>query len=200
MIFRPGFPYVRAEASYVHGFARRFWQLSADHRGTEEHPGRVAVLLRAREAGIPVSSAGSIVHGVTYTLPKREFPSILADLDIRERHGYTRTVVDTFSVRGSDVRGRRAIVYYQAEPRTSPAYIGPEEEAVTSAVIAEAEGPSGRNDAYLFKLIEALEAWGLPRDEHLTALDTMVLRRQGGQCRPAPPSSDRGPQQDSVFV
>ena len=67
----------------IRGFKRRFWMRSADHRGTPENPGRVVTLVQSDQQE-------DCVYGVVYEISN--WDEIIADLDYRERHGYTRTV------------------------------------------------------------------------------------------------------------
>mmetsp|Transcript_54830 Transcript_54830/g.169786 ORF Transcript_54830/g.169786 Transcript_54830/m.169786 type:complete len:257 (-) Transcript_54830:87-857(-) len=178
LVFRPGFAHIRAYPVCVRGFARRFWQRSCDHRGTPEAPGRVVTLVQAEEAGACAEAAE--VNGVAYDVADEDWQAVLEALDIRERHGYVRTVTELFSPGGVAVGGRlgRAVVYYAHDPRTSAAYAGPEPLPRTAQVIASSRGPSGRNDDYLFSLIAALHDWGLPPDPYLEELAEAVRAAQ----------------------
>lgn len=187
LIFRPGFPYLRAYPACVRGYLRRFWQRSCDHRGTPESPGRVVTLISAEEAGEEAEAAE--VHGVAYDVAEDDWAAALRDLDVRERHGYTRTVAEVRRLHGP---AGRAVVYYAHEPHANAAYAGPEAVARTAEVIASSLGPSGRNDDYLFALTSALDEWGLPPDPYLEKLVEAVRshqnqdRRAGAHQTPAP--------------
>eukprot|EP00618_Florenciella_parvula_P008435 CAMPEP_0119473368 /NCGR_PEP_ID=MMETSP1344-20130328/5056_1 /TAXON_ID=236787 /ORGANISM="Florenciella parvula, Strain CCMP2471" /LENGTH=276 /DNA_ID=CAMNT_0007506473 /DNA_START=61 /DNA_END=892 /DNA_ORIENTATION=- len=87
-------------ASYpcrVSGWGRFFAQRSTDHRGTPKSPGLVATMLSdaqleaigLREAGVPPSST----IGMGYEIATESAEGVLADLDFREKGGYTREVV-----------------------------------------------------------------------------------------------------------
>lgn len=181
LIFRPGFEYSRAYPACVEGFARRFWQKSCDHRGTPDAPGRVVVLIRATEAGFS-NAVSSLVHGVAYEVESDDWPKVLKMLDIRERHGYTRTVAPLRAVTSEGVAGAElgnAIVYFADNPTESAAYAGPEKISDTAAVIAKSSGPSGQNDQYLFMLMKALRSQGLPIDAYLEELEAAVIGVQG---------------------
>jgi cation transport regulator ChaC len=50
LIYKPmPFPWKERRWACLHGYVRRFWQGSADHRGTPEAPGRVVTLLQLSE-------------------------------------------------------------------------------------------------------------------------------------------------------
>ena len=176
LIFRPGFPYRRKFPARVRGYLRRFWQRSCDHRGTPDFPGRVMALLRAED--VDVDGEGEVC-GMAFEVEASDWPEVLAALDIRERHGYTRTLTTLHSLEGPGELGE-AVVYYVHEPQQSAAYTGPEALDATAAVIAAAKGPSGPNDEYLFSLLEALKSQGLPEDAYLTSLRERVRDTQKG--------------------
>ena len=200
LIFRPGFPYKRMYPASVTGFIRRFWQRSCDHRGTPENPGRVVALLRADSIGkldlgevevVGEVAKDDIVFGMAYEVDEADWPSVIEALDVRERHGYTRTLAklsplkrDVDNAEAVDPGLGTAVVYFAHEPENSAAYTGPEVIETTAAVIANAKGPSGPNDAYLFSLVDALESHGLPPDRYLTSLSAAVREKPcGGSCQ-----------------
>jgi len=184
LIFRP-VPHVRAYPACVKGFVRRFWQRSCDHRGTPEAPGRVVTLVRPSDVSLQDDDAESVVYGVVLEVEESAWSAVLADLDYRERHGYVRTCIDVLdpSTVGSEGLAPsslgRTMVYYAHEPLKSRSFCGPEDIAATAEVIARAVGPSGPNDAYLFKLEAALSKWGVPTDSYLQELADQVREVQG---------------------
>eukprot|EP00434_Breviolum_minutum_P022124 symbB.v1.2.019533.t1/scaffold1599.1/size109767/3 len=163
LIFRPGFQYKRRYPAVVHGFVRRFWQRSCDHRGTPEAPGRVLALLRDVDVDLS-SEATAGVTGMAYEVEEEDWPAVLEALDIRERHGYTRTLTELYPTPSSSEVLGKAVVYCAHEPKMTAAYTGPEALEDTAKVIAMAKGPSGPNDEYLFALLDAMESNGLPED------------------------------------
>ena len=80
LMWRPAAPFTTREPACVRGFVRRFWQLSQDHRGTTEFPGRVAALVTCSEAR---SIYQQVRHQDSKTAPygqtKREIASVAAD-------------------------------------------------------------------------------------------------------------------------
>ncbi|CAE7324389.1 chac2 [Symbiodinium pilosum] len=182
LIFRPGFPYQRMYPACVRGYLRRFWQMSCDHRGTPEFPGRVLALLRTQDVRQVATADGEdVVHGMAFEVDATDWPSVLDTLDIRERHGYTRTLTKlypTSSDFGASDSCGEAVIYYTYDPECSAAYAGPEDVEATAEVIARAAGPSGPNDEYLFSLVEALKEFDLPEDGYLIKLLAAVKRRK----------------------
>ncbi|CAE8652720.1 unnamed protein product [Polarella glacialis] len=190
LIFRPGFRYSRARPACVEGFARRFWQRSVDHRGTPESPGRVLTLVRVSEVEAESGHDGTrqpVVYGLAYDVDEADWPAALEALDIRERHGYTRTVTDLLAhntgSEGVAASLGRALVYYAHDPGGSSAYAGPEAVGDTAAIIARSVGPSGRNDQYLFSLLEALREWELPLEPYLEEQGSGVGGGRQGSAR-----------------
>lgn len=185
LIFRPGFPHVRAYPVCVKGFHRRFWQQSCDHRGTPVAPGRVVTLVREADVDTPdfEGSVDALVHGMAYEVAEPDWPDVLEMLDVRERHGYVRTITDLFPSKSRDddpvktsTTVGRAVVYYSHDPTRNAAYVGPEAIEKTAQIISCASGPSGRNDEYLFRLAESLRKECFVEDEYITRLVEEVRR------------------------
>lgn len=156
LIYKSGFDYLERKPASIHGWQRRFWQGSHDHRGTPDAPGRVLTL-------IPVE--GSDCAGIAYRIK----PDTLAALDIREKNGYLRfEAALTFP---DDSHGMGLV--YIAE-QDNAAWLGPASDQAIAQHIAKASGPSGPNREYLLKLADALRALG-ERDEHVFAIERCLL-------------------------
>ncbi len=67
LIWKADFPFLERRPAYIHGWVRRFWQGSHDHRGTPEAPGRVVTLVR---------QPGATCHGMAYRIT----PEVLGPL------------------------------------------------------------------------------------------------------------------------
>ncbi|CAD7924328.1 unnamed protein product [Amoebophrya sp. A120] len=100
LVWKVDFPFVRKFPCFVTGFQRRFWMKSVDHRGTPAFPGRVCTLVKT-------GSAEDRVAGMAYEISATDFPSVVKNLDFRERHGYTRDITTT---EGGTVERRSTIV------------------------------------------------------------------------------------------
>jgi cation transport regulator ChaC len=160
LIFRPGFDFEERHAARLHGFRRRFFQGSPDHRGTPEAPGRVVTLLEQE---------GDFVDGVAFRLDPAVAERALPALDHREKGGYARAErpVELPHVEVN------ALVYW-ARPG-NPNYIGEAPIGEMAAHIAASRGPSGHNLEYLTKLKHALDE--LERaDAHVDELYAAVKR------------------------
>ena len=72
LIFKANFPFLDRRPASIGGWARRFWQGSHDHRGTETHPGRVVKVPR----GLPAPPAPLLApaYAVALTLLDFETP------------------------------------------------------------------------------------------------------------------------------
>lgn len=152
LIWKADFDYIERRPAHIHGWSRRFWQGSHDHRGTPEAPGRVLTL---------VAEAGAECAGMAYRIT----PAVFEHLDVREKNGYLRHVVPLTFRDGSSADG----LVYIAGPDNA-AWLGPAPEAAIAAHIAQAEGPSGRNRDYVTRLADALRALGAA-DEHVFAIE-----------------------------
>ena len=152
LIFKADFPFIERRPAAIRGWARRFWQGSHDHRGTETAPGRVVTL---------VPDAGALCHGMAYLVTPEEF----AHLDHREKNGYLRLATDIVFDDGASVEG---LVYIATHENA--AFLGPASELDIARQIAAARGPSGPNSEYLLELAKALRELGKP-DTHVFEIE-----------------------------
>lgn len=161
-----------ASVGVINGWARRLWQHSVDHRGVPERPGRVATILHHTHPDMR-GEDDLTTAGMMYTI--KDIAAILAELDVREKNGYTRTVVDVWDPARPEVKLGRAIMYY-AKPGNDPAYVGPQSAGAVADIVATAVGPSGPNTDYVFHL----EAWcadnGL-HDSHVAEVAALTRLR-----------------------
>ncbi|ERS89188.1 MULTISPECIES: gamma-glutamylcyclotransferase [unclassified Halomonas] len=153
LIWKADFPYIERRPAHIHGWVRRFWQGSHDHRGTPEAPGRVVTLVR---------EPGAVCHGMAYRIT----PEVLAPLDVREKNGYLREVI---TLGFDDDAGGHAEGLVYLAGADNAAYLGDAPLDAIAAQIAAAHGPSGPNRDYLLHLAEALRALEV-EDEHVFAL------------------------------
>lgn len=159
LIFKPDFPFLQRQPASIRNWARRFWQESHDHRGTEELPGRVVTLVP-----VPGATCGGMAYLVT--------PEVFEHLDHREKNGYLRITSDVYFDNGQTVDGQ----VYIANPDNA-AFAGPAPEDVIARHIVSAHGPSGSNSEYLLNLANSLRELG-QQDPHVFALEKQVLRMQ----------------------
>jgi cation transport regulator ChaC len=152
LIWKVDFPYLERRPARIHGWARRFWQGSHDHRGTAESPGRVATL---------IAEPNTICAGMAYRIA----PAVFDHLDMREKNGYLREVASIEFQSGETVDG----LIYIAGP-DNEAFLGHASDAEIAAQIARARGPSGLNRDYLKHLADALRDMG-EHDDHVFALE-----------------------------
>lgn len=153
LIYKADFPYLQRRPALVHGWQRRFWQGSHDHRGTPEAPGRVATLIAAEDAECT---------GMAYEVT----PDVFEHLDHREKNGYLRvfTPFDWLDGSGS-VEG----LVYLAGP-DNEAFLGPASEKEIAAHIHQSHGPSGPNSEYLLQLAASLRELNA-EDPHVFAIE-----------------------------
>jgi cation transport regulator ChaC len=154
LVFRAGFVHRRRAPGWLHGFRRRLWQGSPDHRGTPEAPGRVATL---------VPDPGARVLGVAFEVDRSDLDDVLRTLDLREQAGYERLERPVLLLQGGVVEG----VVYAAGP-TNPSWLGPADPLAIARHVDRASGPSGRNRDYVLRVAEVLRDLGVEDDEILT--------------------------------
>lgn len=141
LIWRPDFPYRDRQRARLHGWQRRFWQGSHDHRGTPDNPGRVVTL---------IETATGYCDGIAYQIDEQTLATTLDNLDYREKNGYARRDV-TLVLEQTSVK---ALVYL-ATP-DNHAFLGDAPIDEISEQIRVSVGPSGRNLDYLRDLAGAL--------------------------------------------
>lgn len=151
LIYKVDFPYQERRPATIHGWTRRLWQGSHDHRGTPEHPGRVATL---------VPEAGAPCVGMAY----RVAPETFGQLDYREKNGYLRFSTPMEFGDGTSADG---LVYIAA--RDNAAWLGHASEAAIATQVAASIGPSGPNSDYVLHLADALRELGVD-DTHIFAV------------------------------
>jgi len=164
LIWRIDFPYHERRRAVIHGWGRRFWQGSHDHRGTPASPGRVVTL-------VPLT--GSVCVGVAYRVDETVFDH----LDHREKNGYERVAVDIHLDASTGLAPVPGVSYIAS--KSNHAFLGPAGPDEIAAHIAEARGPSGSNVDYLLELAAALDELDAG-DRHVAGLAArMHVQRKG---------------------
>ena len=159
IIWKTGFPFEERRVAHIKDWSRRFWQASADHRGTPDRPGRVVTL---------VPDGGAACWGVAYRIAAEHVDDVMDQLDYREKNGYSRMDL-TLHLRD---HGAVSGITYRADEQ-NPWYLGPADDQAMARQIAAAVGPSGTNKQYILELNRALLA-NLIRDEHVENLHRLV--------------------------
>ncbi len=152
LLWKADFDYIERRPAHIHGWARRFWQGSHDHRGTPEAPGRVATL---------IPQAGAVCAGMAYLIT----PAVFDYLDVREKNGYLRHEVPLEFRDGETTTG---LIYIASD--TNAAWLGSASEAEIARHIATARGPSGLNREYLIRVAQVLRDLG-EEDAHVFAIE-----------------------------
>ena len=174
LCWRPDFPHEETMVCRVSGWGRYFAQSSCDHRGTPDSPGLVATLLEdgelaargLRDASLPPSTT----CGLAYRVGPADVDSVLENLDVREKGGYTRAVVTVYPAGSDAQRAPVSALIYSAtpdNPNFAPSALSDLPGAAHT--IAGAHGPSGANREYLEKLAQWLDKVG-ETDEHVASL------------------------------
>ncbi|KAL6071777.1 Cation transport regulator-like protein 2, variant 2 [Balamuthia mandrillaris] len=180
----PAFPLKRSLINgYVKGYKRRFWQGSTDHRGVPGAPGRVVTLVPMHEwEGLPdeeeaVIEEGTppepVTWGVAFYVSEEKKEEVLSYLDVREKGGYSRELVDVYTIESGDSPAITGVLLYRAT-RDNPEFLGPSPLREMAEQIHRSVGPSGKNVEYLLNLAKAMREMGVS-DPHLIALEKHVL-------------------------
>ncbi|ORC87982.1 ChaC-like protein [Trypanosoma theileri] len=176
ILWKQEFEYTNSYPCYITGYRRVFYQGSSDHRGVPGKPGRVVTLL-------PSAEPNATVAGVAYELPaeKTAREKVIAQLDHRERGGYTRVEVIPYNLYTREplqIAAQAVCLCYMATEDNSE-YLGPETEENIAAQILECAGGSGPNSEYLFKLAQALRDLD-ETDPHVFAIEAAAKKIQEG--------------------
>ncbi len=175
LIWKADFGYVERVPATLHGWERRFWQGSHDHRGTPEQPGRVVTLIRSPQAHCV---------GMAYRIARTEVTAVLDHLDFREKNGYDRFEAEVHFFDSQDATDRAstfanntvAALVYIATPDNF-AHLGEASDDAIAKQIESCAGPSGTNLEYLLELHRSLLKLGV-EDPHINRL--VDLLRQIG--------------------
>ncbi|XP_054724661.1 putative glutathione-specific gamma-glutamylcyclotransferase 2 isoform X2 [Uloborus diversus] len=158
LMWKTNFPLEEKLIGFIKGYNRRFWQGSEDHRGV---PG------------------ADRVYGVAYKIAEENVSEVTRYLDFREKDGYQQREV-TFYPCKEYLKPIELTIYIG--DISNPFYLGPAPLDIIAKQIYESEGPSGRNDDYLFQLAETIRTL-IPNiyDEHLFELEKLVKKFKNGK-------------------
>lgn len=161
-------PFSDSRDCCAHGWVRRFWQGSPDHRGTEENEGLVVTLLPAdkvaelehiahanstddSEAVNDVATDGAVCWGKAFLVPAAHVKVVMDKLDFREKAGYGKEMLPVI---GADGLAFEALSFQATVD--NPHFLGPFTYASMSEHIVRSVGPSGKNVDYFLGLVDAL--------------------------------------------
>ncbi|KAJ1370542.1 Cation transport regulator-like protein 2 [Parelaphostrongylus tenuis] len=164
LLWNPNFPYTQKIPGVVKGYARRFWQLSPDHRGTPEKPGRTVTL---------VPDAHSVCWGIAFKVAEENVHATREYLDMREKAGYSLMKV-MFKPDDTSVKPFEVEAYISHGDKLH--YAGPSDVEVICQTIIHSHGPSGSNMEYALLLAEILhkQAPHVP-DDHVFQIERRLL-------------------------
>ncbi|KAL1675305.1 ChaC-like protein [Schizophyllum commune] len=182
LIFKPPPHVISQTPGFLKGYVRRFAQESHDHRGTEEHPGRVVTLIHKEEwdsfSGKDAFPDEDVVWGIAYTIDPAYESEVRDYLDYREKDGYTLETIDIYGI----VDGKDEVIIPNVSPSAldlcyvgrndNPSFVGSEPLDDLAHRIYTSVGPSGSNKEYLYRLADAVrELSPSSHDSHLFVLE-----------------------------
>jgi cation transport protein ChaC len=165
LMWRPGFPYLARKSARLHGRRRAFCIYSVHHRGTPERRGLVLGL-----------AAGGSVRGAAYRVAAGDWQAVYEYL--REREQPTETYFESWAkVRLDTGEEVQALVFLSDTGHAQ--WAGDLSLDEQAAMIAGAEGMSGRNVDYLRDMVMHLREDGV-HDHGLEALLAKVEALEAG--------------------
>lgn len=166
----PGFEYSKCVTGYIRGYARRFWQGNATHRGTEKQPGRVVTL---------VDDANGITWGCAYKITGSVALSYLRHREC-SLGGYVTQYTKFYPRVASEEMGITGeafptLLYIATE--TNSHWLGEAPLPEIAEQIVQCKGPSGHNVEYLLRLADFMRddlRDAVVADDHLFELEKLV--------------------------
>lgn len=180
LLWKVNFNYSSRDHGHIKGFQRKFWQNNKTHRGTEEKPGRVAILHEALE--------DDKLCGVMFTIKGA------SDIDDAKQKLNTRETVlggyISFETTFYDEYGVESIVTVFTATRENDLYVGqvcdhPHDDVEHIATqVVDAKGFAGTNAEYVIKLANYVKSH-FPNevDEHLFLLEKKVNEKLRNHSR-----------------
>ena len=186
LVWRPGellqkFPSFRCKSI---GWLRRFAQMSTDHRGHPSFPGLVATLVDgiwlSKENGLGCDDVNEC-FGVVYVIPADETAELLAEIDYRERGGYSRCNISVQLLEKTPYHfpGDMADALVYCASIENPHFRLLSNINDVAKIISAAVGPSGQNSEYLFQLCNYFHQQENCVDNYLFKLEFLVKRFLG---------------------
>ncbi|CAM0904439.1 unnamed protein product [Alopecurus aequalis] len=154
LVWNPGFAYDARQVGFVRDYRRVFYQGSTDHRGTPEFPGRTVTLEH---------QPGSTCWGVAYKISReQDKETALEYLEVREKQYDEKVYLDLYTDSSPKTPAIENVMVYLAttNKEANENYLGPAPLEEMAKQIYLAEGPTGPNKEYLFKLEDALNKIG----------------------------------------
>ena len=161
LVWNPGFPVAEQQIARLDGFHRSFCMRSIHHRGTEDNPGLVLALDRAR---------ASFCNGVAFRVDAEHAVATLQGL--RDRELISSAYLEAeLPIHLNDGREVQSVTYIIDSDHVQ--YCGQMPLEEQAQIIATAVGGRGPNTEYLFNTADHLAELGL-EDSDLNWLSNRV--------------------------